>query len=296
VEQTFSFKFMDNNLNKRLLSLLKGAKVHHIVDKDGVVRYSPQDEEVVGNELIGSLRNKVFPAWQLLSCPPDWIERYRCYMARHGIEFKEELINRQLCFLLPRKHRPHSWKLDRPAEAAIFRPRSVRYAPDLPFPAYSFVPGRFPHPCSDPAGHSFGRSAPSPSALSAEDWRTNRTYLYGIDLFNAAYYWESHVEFESLWLAHGRKGVAADFLKGLIKLAAAGVKQLEGIPAGVQSHACRAEELWRNVAEALGQDLLFGLSAAKLVNQANAICQDGWPNEAPVLMLALEETGRQARV
>ena len=34
---------------------------------------------------------------------------------------------------------------------------------------------------------------------------------------------KSHVAWESLWMACGRKGAVADFLKGLIKLAAAGV-------------------------------------------------------------------------
>src|SRR4051794_23916492 len=32
----------------------------------------------------------------------------------------------------------------------------VRLLPDEPLPPYSFVPGRFPHPVRDPAGHSFG--------------------------------------------------------------------------------------------------------------------------------------------
>jgi len=61
-----------------------------------------------------------------------------------------------------------------------------------------------------------------------------------IDLFNGGYYWESHVALESLWIACGRKGIVADFLKGLIKLAAAGVKGLEGKPEGVKSHSGRA--------------------------------------------------------
>ena len=118
-----------------------------------------------------------------------------------------------------------------------------RLIPDRPFPAYAFVPGRCPHPISDPAGHSFGAS-PAPSApVKPEQWAANPTYLYGLDLFNAGYYWESHVEFESLWMACGRQGVVAAFLKGLIQLAAAGVKHGEGRPVGVKSHAGRAAEL-----------------------------------------------------
>ena len=46
-------------------------------------------------------------------------------------------------------------------------------------------------------------------------------------------------------MAEGRTGKVADILKGLIKLAAAGVKAREGKPAGVRRHARRAEELFR---------------------------------------------------
>src|SRR5437016_2466045 len=95
---------------------------------------------------------------------------------------------------------------------------AVRLAPDVPFPPYAFVPGRTPHPVADPAGHSFGVEPSPTERLDPDRWLRSRTYLYGLDLFNAGYYWESHVEFESLWLAADRKGVVADFLKGLIKL------------------------------------------------------------------------------
>jgi len=77
---TFSFKFMNDKLNLRLIGLLKKANIDYFVDRDGVIRYSSRDEEVVGNELIRRVRNEVFPRWQLLSCPKDWIERYKQYM------------------------------------------------------------------------------------------------------------------------------------------------------------------------------------------------------------------------
>jgi len=38
-------------------------------------------------------------------------------MSRHGIPFQEELSNGELWFLLPRKYRPHKWKLDASLEA-----------------------------------------------------------------------------------------------------------------------------------------------------------------------------------
>jgi hypothetical protein len=68
-------------------------------------------------------------------------------------------------------------------------------------------------------------------------------YLFAFDLFNHGYYWEAHETWESLWHGCGRSGRTADFLKALIKLAAAGVKVREGQPAGVRSHARRAAQL-----------------------------------------------------
>ena len=47
-----------------------------------------------------------------------------------------------------------------------------------------------------------------------------------------AIYWEAHEAWEELWHACGRMGPTADFLRGLIKLAAAGVKVREGRPRG----------------------------------------------------------------
>src|SRR5579862_4989072 len=112
-----------------------------------------------------------------------------------------------------------------------------RLVPGLSLPPYTFVPGQTPHPFSDPAGHSFGVVATAPPKLQPAQWEGNQTYLFGFDLFNAGYYWESHEQWESLWHACGRTGNVADFLKALIKLAAAGVKNLEGNAVGVKSHA-----------------------------------------------------------
>jgi hypothetical protein len=88
---------------------------------------------------------------------------------------------------------------------------------DEPFPPYSYIPGRFPPPESDPAGHSFGKKRSHVPAVDPAQWTVNKTCLFGLDLFNAGFFWESHVEFESLWLAAGRKGFVADFLKRLIR-------------------------------------------------------------------------------
>lgn len=164
-----------------------------------------------------------------------------------------------------------------------------RLVPDEPFPPYAYVPGRYPHPTGDPAGHSFGVEPPVPAKVEPEKWQEIRPYLYGIDLFNGGFYWESHVAWESLWLACGRSGGVADLLKGLIKLAAAGVKALEGKPEGVKSHSGRAAELWREVIRSLGTEpgLFMGFRIRELIGLAGEIHQKGWPSEPPLLIPTL---------
>jgi hypothetical protein len=149
-----------------------------------------------------------------------------------------------------------------------------RYVPDLGFPPYAFVPGQSPHPVSDPRGHRFGKPPERSDAPDPEDWRACRPYLYGIDLFNAGFYWEAHEAWESLWHACGRSGFTGRFLKGLIKLAAAGVKAREGKPLGVQNHAQSAAQLFgRLTAEmAGGRSHFMGLSLPELHHFAIEVC------------------------
>jgi|GEM_PF-1176650 len=140
-------------------------------------------------------------------------------------------------------------------------------------PAAAAVTGRFPHPLRDPAGHSFGVAAEPCPPPDPERWHECREYLHGLDFFNHGYYWESHEAWEQAWHAAGRRGATADFLKALIKLAAAGVKAREGMREGVRSHARRSAELFRSVIAALPtkQSGYFGLQLPELVAAAEAI-------------------------
>jgi predicted metal-dependent hydrolase len=125
---------------------------------------------------------------------------------------------------------------------------------------------------SDPAGHMNGQPPERLPAPDPERWQESRAYLHGVDLFNHGYYWEAHEAWEGLWHACGRMGPTADFLRGLIKLAAAGVKVREGTPAGVASHAARAAAIFRNAAQRLGgEDARFlGLRIGDLLTAAIA--------------------------
>lgn len=167
---------------------------------------------------------------------------------------------------------------------------------ERPLPAYSYVPGLAPHPMSDPRGHSFGVKREACDALDESSYRGNATYLYAIDLFNYGFYWEAHEEWESLWHVAGRRGGTADFLKALIKLAAAGVKAREGRAAGVRQHAMRAVELLNSTK---GSGQLFGLDLEALVAAASEVAEraeelggDGRPDAERTLPVVLRIAGK----
>jgi uncharacterized protein len=97
-----------------------------------------------------------------------------------------------------------------------------------PFPFYRFVPGRSPHPRRHLRGHSYGQEEAKPVLLSPEQWRGDDEYLYGIDLYNYAYWWECHETLERLWHAAGRTTEQGNFFRALIQLAAANLKHFLG--------------------------------------------------------------------
>lgn len=136
-----------------------------------------------------------------------------------------------------------------------------RYAPEIPFPPYSYVSGLWPHPLRDPAGHSYGTTHAPVVLPDQSAWRSCREYCYAVDLWNAGYYWEAHEQWEALWHAAGRTGATADFFKSLIKLAAAGVKVREGRSEGVVRHLARAAQLWQHVIAQMERAPDFNLSA-----------------------------------
>ena len=86
-----------------------------------------------------------------------------------------------------------------------------RYAPAIPLPPYSYVPGHdLPHPVNDPSGHSYSAvhdqplGTPNPPPVLAPlptDPASRRhtlaatlaadlQWLYSLDLFNGGWYWE----------------------------------------------------------------------------------------------------------
>jgi len=156
-------------------------------------------------------------------------------------------------------------------DSTLERPR---LAPGTAFPPYAFVPGITPHPRTDPRGHGFGRPEPEAAPLDPDAWEANATYRRGIDLLNHGYCWEAHEAFEALWKAAGKRGPGAEFLKGLVKLAAAGVKVREGRAEGAVRHLTAAAAHFQEVAEATGRTRWAGLDLDALARHAGA-ARDG---------------------
>lgn len=161
-----------------------------------------------------------------------------------------------------------------------------RLLPSIPVPEYAFFPGSgLPHPIRDPKGHSYGRKhAPGqgPKALSTDNWMENRNYLLAIDYFNLGYYWEAHEEWERLWRVSGADTTSGRFLKGLIKLSAAGVKVRERSIHGVRRHAASAGEMFADVAAEADADTYCGLAFTRLQFAADRSAQLAYKKEHPI--------------
>jgi predicted metal-dependent hydrolase len=123
----------------------------------------------------------------------------------------------------------------------------------------------------------------TPPPIEGDAWPESTAYLRGVQLFNAGYYWEAHEAWESLWHAHGRRGPIATVLKGLIKLAAAGVKIREGRADGVRTLATRAAGHFAEAAEEGSRRL--GLDLEEWIKHAQEIAaappQSRGTTEAP---------------
>jgi hypothetical protein len=109
-KMSLAFRFQDHERNGMLAELLERAGIKHVVDHDGTIRFSA-DNEVQVEERIIALRNDIFPKWQVISCPASSLRLYRGYMQEHDIPFEEEVTDGAVGFLVPRNYRPHTWRI-----------------------------------------------------------------------------------------------------------------------------------------------------------------------------------------
>lgn len=112
----------------------------------------------------------------------------------------------------------------------------------------------------------FEQNDPIASPIDPAHPQNSEILKYSLDLYNFSYYWESHVYFEALWNAHGRKGSIADFLKGMIKLGAAGVKYSINQVENGKEHLIRAKELFSGVMAVEGR-IFLGFDLADIIQK-----------------------------
>ena len=112
-----SFKFADERLQQELLDLVRASAVPHTVDPDGTLGYAFAGDVFVGNELICSIRDKVFPEWHVFTLEGDELHRprttarYRAYMRERGVPFVEEVDDGFTWFLIPEGYDSFEWDI-----------------------------------------------------------------------------------------------------------------------------------------------------------------------------------------
>ena len=160
-------------------------------------------------------------------------------------------------------------------------PLAARYSVKE-FSEYRFIPGANPHPTEDPTGHSYGTIVEAVSKLDNKNWFRNETYLYGIDLYNFVYWWESHEAFENLWRGLRRESLEADFLQGLIKISAAFLKWHAREQRGIEILYSGGVELLKDVCQE--KTIFMGINLmehiAKVSNHFRSVIADPavWPD------------------
>jgi hypothetical protein len=168
------------------------------------------------------------------------------------------------------------------SQVAPVNTAGVRLLPGVELPEYTYVPGTdTPHPFRDLRGHSYGRKNRTTKPLDADAWADSRSFLLSVDYFNCGYYWEAHDEWDRLWRASGPDTTVGRFLKGLVKLAAAGVKVRENSIHGVRRHAASAGEVFADVAAESESDLYCGLRFTALQFAADRAAQLLYPHDLP---------------
>ena len=142
-----------------------------------------------------------------------------------------------------------------------------RLIPGYSLPPYAYTPGLSPHPTRDPEGHNLKIKIEGNDTFNEEQWEACEPYLLGFDMFNHGFYWEAHEAWEALWQAIEREGWRAKFLKGLIKLAASGVKARQGSQPGVKNLADGAIKEFKAVESRIQNDCgnYMGLDLKELI-------------------------------
>jgi len=112
--------------------------------------------------------------------------------------------------------------------------QAKRYRPDDALPPYRYVQGgAHPNPVTGDGGHFKGRVFAPPDPLTELAWMINPLWLYGVDLFNARYFWEAHEVWEPLWRNLDKSDPPGMYIQALMQIAGGVLKAHAGELDGV---------------------------------------------------------------
>ena len=155
----------------------------------------------------------------------------------------------------------------------------LRRVPNVPLPAYRYVPGLQAHPFRHEGGHMYtDGSAPCEQPWNPETpWKVDERYLFGADLFDHRYYWEAHEAWEALWHSAAPDSNIHRLLQSLIQYAAATLKFHTGHQRGALRLYNRATERLEIVKEGVGPTFR-GMQLDELHQRIHRFLRGGeWP-------------------
>jgi len=154
-----------------------------------------------------------------------------------------------------------------------------RYVPDRTLPPYRYVPGLNPHPFRNPAGHMYtdGSAPDEPDWDSNQNALTDSSFLWGVDLFNHRYFWESHEAWEALWHQVDRTDPRSDLLQGLIQAGAFVLQRHRGKQGPSDRLFNASMTRLKNAHNAAG-DICYGVELPATMTQLSTFHDGGeWP-------------------
>jgi uncharacterized protein len=157
-------------------------------------------------------------------------------------------------------------------------PKTTRYT-NIPFPGFRHIPKQKITQLELSKHDHIPKLPELKQEFSSQTWQNCTNYLYAIDLFNYAYYWEVHEVLENLWMKVGKKSPEGLFIQGLIQLSVALLKNLQSNKLGLKRLTDKA------MPKLLSQQGIYlGVDIRNLINQFN-IYLNGEQENSPIIFL-----------
>jgi uncharacterized protein len=141
-------------------------------------------------------------------------------------------------------------------------PVTTRYCPEQDLPTSSFLPG-LGQPRPDERENSGG-------PWTAENWQEIQPWLFGVDLYNAGFFWEAHEAWEAVWKSWPKDSSEGLVVRGCIQAAAALLKIRLNCPGGVKKLSERSLNTWKLSQQGSPDESTLGFNLSTLQKQFEA--------------------------